>query len=203
MTLLGTTLADEYSARVRLDSDIHDEMPYLLRRAEGYQRVRVLELGVRTGQSTSAFLAAAARVHGHVWSIDINPPDVPGHWRTCGYWTFRLGNDMDVSPELEGGWPHRFDVLFIDTSHELLHTLGELRRFVPFVAPGGVVLCHDTKLIDGRDPDARPYVAQALDLFCAEYHLTPGQPRSQALGPVQWHERGGYYGLGVIETPNG
>jgi predicted O-methyltransferase YrrM len=201
------TLAVEYADRLRGDSDIKDEMPYLLARAEGYQQVRVLELGVRAGRSTSAFLAAAARVHGHVWSVDVNPPDVPDRWRTCGYWTFTQIDDMCYAPEL--GWDERlgprfaaeFDILFIDTSHEVVHTLAELRKFVPYVAAGGVVLCHDTKLTDPADPAARPYVAQALDLFCAERTL---QSRAGGrIGGMCWEERGGRYGLGVIEAPNG
>ena len=37
-------------------------------------------------------------------------------------------------------------MLFIDTSHAYEHTLAELRKFVPLVAPGGTVLLHDTRL---------------------------------------------------------
>jgi predicted O-methyltransferase YrrM len=200
------TLLEDYTERLRdpgtqiAPNDIKDEMPYLIGTASGYSGVRVLELGVRTGRSTSAFLAAAARVGGHVWSVDIDEPDVPHRWAQSGYWTFRQADDMDITPETEG-WPASFHVLFIDTSHQRLHTLAELRKFVPYVAPGGVVLCHDTKL-PGRE------VALALDDFCREYSelaralpAAPGRPATP--GPVKWMERGGWCGLGVIERPNG
>lgn len=203
---LPPTLLEEYRERLTdpgteiHPNDIRDEMPFLLAAASGYTGCRVLELGVRTGRSTSAFLAAAARAGGRVWSVDIAEPDVPAHWLASGYWTFKQADDLDVTPELEG-WPDSYHVVFVDTSHQYLHTLAELRRFVPYVAPGGVVLCHDTKL-PGRE------VAKALDDFCAEYstlaRVLPyargvvGTPRE-----IRWAERGGWCGLGVIEAPNG
>ena len=127
--------------------------------------------------------------------------------RRRGYWTFKQARSEDVSPELEG-WPVSYDVLFLDGDHRLLTVLGELRRFVPYVALGGVVLCHDTRLKDPARPGDPPDVARALDIFCAEYHLAaralpwePGVVQSPA--PLNWHERGGRFGLGVIEAPNG
>jgi predicted O-methyltransferase YrrM len=194
------TLAQEYQARLREDSGIKDEMPLLLSYAAGYRFCRVLELGVRSGRSTSAFLAAAARTGGHVWSVDLARPAVPAWWAETRFWTFRQADDLNVTPELEG-WPVSYHVLFVDTSHLELHTLGELRRFVPYVAPGGVVLCHDTKLPGGQ-------VAQALDTFCAEYghiaRVLPWQPGLTVTpGPLSWGEEGGRRGLGVIHAPNG
>jgi len=215
MAPLPATLLEDYRARLGEPghdegggNDIKDEMPYLLHRAEGYQQVRVLEVGVRTGRSTSCWLAAAARVGGHVWSVDVGEPDVPAHWAASGYWTFKQARSEDVTPELEG-WPACYDVLFLDGDHQLLTVLGELRRFVPYVADGGLVLCHDTRLKDPARPHEPPDVARALDIFCAEYHLTkrvlpwqPGEPVAPAK-PLNWHERGGRFGLGVIEKPNG
>ena len=212
MTPLPGTLLDDYRARLAEPghrdgggNDIQDEMPYLLRAAEGYQQVRVLEVGVRTGRSTSAFLAACARVGGHLWSVDAAKPEVPLHWHYSGYWTFKQARSEDVTPELEG-WPSSFDIVFLDGDHQMLTVLGELRRFVPYVAPGGLVLCHDTKLpnVAGQPPE----VARALDMFCAEYHLAvrelPWQPGVMVKpARVTWAERGGQFGLGVIEAPNG
>lgn len=202
------TLREDYLRRLAEPSDIKDELPLLLEYATRYPLVRVLELGVRSGRSTSAFLAAAAQVAGHVWSIDMRPPDVPDRWSQSRYWTFKQANDLDVTPDLEG-WPASYHVLFIDTSHTLEHTLAELRRFVPYVLPGGIVLCHDTRLDDADlNGGQEPRVRQALDIFCAEYHLA-GQVMPWSNGRVihprrqQWAERGGRYGLGVMDAPNG
>jgi predicted O-methyltransferase YrrM len=190
------TLLDEYRARLAEPShaegggnDIKDEMPYLLRAAEGYQQVRVLEVGVRSGRSTSAFLAACARVHGHLWSVDVNPPAVPAWWHTCGYWTFTQARSLDVDPRVV--WRQdEFDIVFLDGDHSKEGVLAELRKFTPFVAKGGWIGSHDTKLTDPVMAGQVPGVAEALDVFCAETGRS-------------WVERGGQFGLGVIEAPNG
>ena len=184
------TLHGEYLYRLGPWSDIRAEMPLLYEAAACYPQVKVLELGVRTGNSTVAFLAAAEEAGGHVWSVDLEPPHAPqDQWTGSGRWTFIQGDDLKIAPlEETPGVPLRPDVLFIDTSHEYDHTLAELRRYVPLVAEGGVVLMHDTLLTW----DHREYrVAEALDTFCAETGLS-------------WTELSeGRYGLGEIRKPGG
>jgi predicted O-methyltransferase YrrM len=183
------TLAEEYAHRLSLWSDIRAEMPLLHDITRGYPQVKVLELGVRTGNSTVAFLAAAEQAGGNVWSVDLDPPHAPDDgWVHSGRWTFLRGDDLKVTPEESPGVPLRPDVLFIDTAHTYEHTLAELRRFVPLVAEGGVVLMHDTLLTWAE----REYqVAKALDTFCAETGRS-------------WAEISeGRYGLGQILKPNG
>ena len=53
------TFLEEYQRRLGEWSDVQYCMPWMLDTATGYEEVRVLELGVRSGNSTSAFLAAA------------------------------------------------------------------------------------------------------------------------------------------------
>ena len=98
--------------------------------------------------------------------------------------------------------------MFIDADHHEVAVLADLRRFVPYCAAGGVVLCHDTKLANPAEHSGPLDVAKALDMFCAEYHLTaralPWEPDViRHVKPLSWQERGGWYGLGVIEDPNG
>lgn len=196
MNPMPGTLLEEYRARLAEPShaegggnDIKDEMPYLLRAAEGYQQVRVLEIGVRSGKSTSAFLAACARVGGHLWSVDQAVPQVPGWWHECGYWSFVQARSLDVDPRITWG-VDEFDIVFLDGDHSKEGVLAELRKFTPLVARGGWIGSHDTKLTDAVMAGQVPGVAEALDLFCAETGRT-------------WAERGGQFGLGVIEAPNG
>jgi predicted O-methyltransferase YrrM len=179
------SLEDEYHDRLDALSDVQYCMPHMLATASRYRQVRVLELGVRSGNSTSAFLLAAERTGGHVWSVDTMVPEVPPHWADSGLWTFICGDDLAVP--LPGGG---FDVVFIDTSHTFSHTLAELRRFVPLVNAGGTVLLHDTLLehVDGEQ--VRFPVAHALGEFCRE----TGR---------EWHEHGGQYGFGELARPNG
>ena len=159
-------------------SDMQHYMPILRETAARYPQVRVTELGVRQGASTVAFLAAAEQVDGHVYSVDLEQPKVPDYWASTGRWILQVGDDMAEDVE-----PLACHVLFIDTSHEYDHTLAELRKFVPWVLPGGVVLCHDTLNWPGDT------VAKALDTYCAETGLV-------------WAEIGhGRYGLGEIKIP--
>jgi len=184
-----TALHAEYVARSSVWSDIQGHLPTLHDSVLEYPNAVVLELGVRWGTSTSALLAGVEVVSGHLWSVDINPPQVPDWWRLTDLWTLTVGDDLAVS--VIEAQPAELDVLFIDTSHAYDHMLAELRTYVPRVKPGGVVLCHDTELeapeMVGMQP---PFpVARALDVFCDETGRS-------------WTNNTGSYGLGIIRIPS-
>lgn len=190
-----SALREEYDRRCYEPSDIRDHLPELCRIVSSYNAPRVLELGVRSGNSTAALLAAAESTGGHVWSVDVEQPDVPPWWETLGRWTLHIGNDIDgvVHRKLRLN-PGALEVLFVDTVHTYEHTLAELRLYVPMVRSGGTVLLHDTETevpqgvptaIAARQP-AFP-VARALDTFCAETGM-------------MWENRTGCWGLGVLEV---
>jgi predicted O-methyltransferase YrrM len=182
---VAVSFHDEYLDRLDAPSDVQYCMPWMRGAALRYSQTRVLELGVRSGNSTCAFLAGVERSRGHVWSVDTMAPGVPEHWAESGLWSFICGDDLAV-PLPEGG----FDIVFIDTSHSYAHTLAELHRFVPLVREGGTVLLHDT-LLEHVDGDPQPFpVAHALGTFCRE----TGR---------EWTEHGGTYGFGEIARPNG
>lgn len=177
-----TTIAEEYERRCVEKSDIADHLPRLYAEAVRYPGVRVLELGVRSGNSTAAFLWAAERVDGHVTSVDLQAPTVPTFWHDSPRWSLWVGDDLDLADVLP-----ECDVLFVDTSHTYEQTTAELRAFWPKVRPGGVALLHDTELEapegDGFQP---PFpVRLAIDEFCAANDLTPEYVA-------------GCYGLGII-----
>jgi hypothetical protein len=77
--------------------------------------------------------------------------------------------------------------LFIDTSHTVEQTLGELRTYVPRIRPGGVALFHDTEWREPSEMLDEPggWVKEALDIYCAEAGL-------------EWENRSGSYGMGII-----
>jgi cephalosporin hydroxylase len=181
---MRSVLHDAYLDRLLSWSDIQEYMPFLHDTAKSYDKVRVLELGTRKGNSTSAFLAAAEAVSGHVWSGDIdNAASSLGEFLS---WTFIPGDDMD--PAVQAQFPGEVDVFFLDTSHEYEHTLAELRAYMPRIIPGGIALFHDTNLLGwGGNPPRKDYpeVRQALDAYCAETGLS-------------WENRPGIYGLGII-----
>jgi predicted O-methyltransferase YrrM len=160
-------------------------MPFLRETAESYGRPVIIELGVRSGQSTSAFLAGIQGNGGEAWSVDVDPPQVPPHWHNLPGWHFLQADDL--SAQAQAWLPQQCDVLFIDTSHTVEQTLAELRLYVPRVRKGGIVLMHDTEWEEpGTMLDAPGgWVTQALDTFCAEAGLS-------------WENRSGSYGMGIL-----
>lgn len=175
----------DYEERLASWSDIQGHMEFLRETAASHRDPVIIELGTRSGNSTSAFLAGIAARGGHLWSVDVNDPVVPEGWLALRYWHFLKADDM--SGRAQKWLPAKCDVLFVDTSHELEHTFGELRLYMPRVKPGGVALFHDTQLPrEEGNPDTVPgYVAEALDRYCAEAGLA-------------WEDRPGSFGLGII-----
>ena len=108
----------------------------------------IVELGVRTGESTLVFASVARRCGATLVSVDIAPCS-----SVCQYdqWHFVQEDDVgfgrrfedwcqehDISPKVE--------VLFIDTSHLYEHTLAEIDAWFPHLAERAVVFFHDTNL---------------------------------------------------------
>lgn len=120
-------------------SDINQHLQYMHDVCVEVDARQVVELGVRSGLSTVAFLSAMEVTGGEVWSCDIDRPAVAacvaGHER----WTFVWADDLEVvddAPEC--------DVLFIDTSHAYDHTRAELDAYASKARK--VILLHDTQL---------------------------------------------------------
>jgi cephalosporin hydroxylase len=183
-----------YEERLGTESDIRGHLQFMHDTAENAGG-RVIELGVRSGNSTSAFLAAAQSCkHGRVASVDTDMTTSPAEWHGHPAWSFIMGDDMsDGVLAMVQAWVPVADVLFIDTSHAYMHTIRELRRWVPFVRPGGWVLMHDTQYDPtghetGGVPQPRWPVSVALTEYCAERGL-------------RWANRPGYFGMGVLQIP--
>lgn len=200
-------LEEGYAARLAVWSDIQEQMPLLRDAARSYWKPTIIELGTRTGESTSAFLAGAAATGGHVWSVDMAPSTQ--EWKLSGLWDFRLADD--TSDDTAGWLPDECDILFIDTSHRYAHTLVELGMYVPRVKPGGMVLMHDVELTLDQmiaygepgateDSDGPEYpVAEALDVYCSQHGLTWTR-QTERPAPAAGQP---FYGLGTIMIPGG
>lgn len=169
--------ADIYRERCQVNSDISDHLPTLYEHA-AIGDAKVIELGVRSGESTFAFLAAIAEHGGSLWSCDIDrPPFYLQVQEHAPFWTFVLGDDLWSCAAA----PDDADVVFIDTSHTYDQTVAELDLYAPKLRAGGVILLHDTEL---RQPAASPRhdplfpVRVAAEEFAAEsgwdLELVPG-----------------------------
>lgn len=179
-------IEQEFLRRCADGSDIHEHLPRLYEEA-CRPGVRVIELGVRSGNSTAAFLRAIQEYGGELWSVDIGRLRVPDEWFAVDGWHQLIGDDLELVDQL----PDDVDVLFIDTSHTYEQTLAELNAYWGKVKPGGVIICHDTELEhpDASPPSDPPYpVSEAIRAWSDDKSVT-----------IDWVS--GCYGLAVIYVP--
>ena len=137
-------------------SDIHDHLGVMFAEAVAARPRLIVELGTRGGVSTRALLAAAEVADAHLLSVDVNDcsgADIAPRFRAR--WTFAQGDDVGFAGApfeafcAARGLPAQADAMLIDTSHRYEHTCRELDAWLPRLAPGGVMMFHDTHMGDG------------------------------------------------------
>lgn len=138
-----SSIQDLYAERRYSHSDIHAHLPYL--RALADKCDVVAEFGVRTGNSTVAFLASKCN---RVVSFDIEAPQFQPPEDAAGKWEFHLA---DTSALSESDFP-KCDLLFIDTKHTAAQVCAELRHAA---AVAKYLVFHDTHLF-GCCEEGRP-----------------------------------------------
>jgi predicted O-methyltransferase YrrM len=175
----------QHQSNCTIVSDIHQHLPLLATMGSNAQHI--VELGARSGMSTTAFLCGLNKSGGRLTSVDLDAaPDIPGQHDN---WVHIQGDDTDLEVLAQ---VDDCDILFVDTSHHYEHTLWELRNWSAKVRDGGIIVCHDTELQRPWDPpcpetDPDFPVAQAIDEFCAE-------------NGYKWINVPGCWGLGIIEV---
>src|SRR5258708_22885379 len=115
-----------------------DFIPWIKEHAAG----TCLEIGVRNGASTSAFLSGLEKNGGVLLSVDT--ADCSQLFAGHPQWKFIQTNSQNPKlhvPEL--------DVLLIDGDHTREGYRADLEKFYPMVKPGGYILSHDI------DPEPR------------------------------------------------
>ena len=157
-----TTLRELFHARLRGEgaghADIIEHLPLLHYLAT--QCTHITEFGVRTGNSTVAFLAGLTPFFAtELQSYDLNPPQFeppPMEPNSLLRWRFTQ-TDTGQLPAIAPT-----DLLFIDTLHtaaqveaELRHA-AQVRRFLVF---------HDTVLFGERGEIGQPGIMPAIEAF--------------------------------------
>lgn len=179
------SISDLYQRHCSVWSDIVEHLPTLHDTVVELEAKTVVELGVRTGNSTAALLAGAAETGGHLWSVDVRLMPSANYTplqRAAGdHWSFIIGDDLTVADQL----PEQIDVLFIDSSHHYDHTLAELRLYGP---RANLILLHDTEL---EHPDGAPATdpSHPVKRAVEEWTDEVGRP---------WENHTNCYGLGII-----
>jgi len=101
---------------------------------------KILELGVRDGNSTDALLKGVEYTGGVVTSVDIEGTSyVPTN---KSRWHFHRGDALVFLNTLPEG--EMFDLVFVDDWHSYRHVSDELRLLDQHVTPASLILLHDT-----------------------------------------------------------
>lgn len=147
-------LTQRYHELCAEPSDINEHLPTFVQAVEDLDATRVVELGVRYGVSTIAWLYALEG-RGHLWACDcsfpvhapnsyVNNLDPQGPLGVRPHWTFLLGDVHTM--KLQECLPKEIDILFIDTNHTYEGTHLELSMYAGMVRSGGRIYLHDTAL---------------------------------------------------------
>lgn len=108
----------------------------------------IVELGVRGGSSTIAFLSALEKLgKGKLWSCDIEPLQEELVQKVVegglyNFWYFWQGDSIEFP--VAHFQNKRPDIVFVDTSHEYDQTVKEIEIWTPILKEGGRMLFHDT-----------------------------------------------------------
>jgi predicted O-methyltransferase YrrM len=110
-------------------------VPFLESQGKG----NILEIGVRDGESTRAFLAGLSKNGGHLYSIDIK--DCSGVTKDDN-WSFLQADSRDHE-KVRQFVPSTLDVLFIDGDHTQSGYRDDLETYSALVREGGLIISHD------------------------------------------------------------
>jgi predicted O-methyltransferase YrrM len=130
------------------NTDISDHLETLFTESLMVKPKLIVELGVRTGQSTFVFERVAKLCDSHLVSVDIEKQLTTSAWNK---WNFIQENDIILADRfknwcLEKGVDSKIDVLFIDTSHEYNHTKQEIAKWFPLLSQNAKVFFHDANV---------------------------------------------------------
>jgi hypothetical protein len=185
--LTDSRVGTRFSA-ASLSGDMKDFVSWMRDNAKG----NIVEIGVRDGASTSAFLSGVEKNGGHVYSIDVQP--CGGLYAGHPQWSFLQANSTDINKVIRF-IPFEIDVLLIDGDHSRAGVIADF-EYARQVRAGGIVLFHDI------DPEKRPS-------GCADMSWPGDDVKNvynelcEALAPMGWthEELPGRYGMGVLRKP--
>ena len=156
------------------DSDQHALTLYAI--ALGHKAKRILELGVRNGDSTRPLLLAAKKNNGFLTSVDIQPTSYVAPENLAPHWQFIQKDALDFLQNENPSDP--YDLIFIDDWHSYNHVKAELEQIDRLVSPKTVILLHD--LMYGNT--------------CPHYHC------DLTLGNGQWANGGPYRAVAELNS---
>lgn len=143
-----------YLRNTRHKSDINELLPILLGLATACEHI--VEIGFRTGVSTSAFLAAGAGVTSY--DIQKCEPHVSNFKKLADKkFAFIQADSLKIDIPL-------CDMLFIDSYHSGKQLAGELKRHSSYAKK--LIVMHDTETYGLKGQDKNPGLLHAIKAFC-------------------------------------
>lgn len=132
-------------------SDIDQHLLTMFGIAIGVRAKKILELGVRDGNSTRALVAAAFLTGGKLTSVDIKPtnfrpPEFMGN--SWDFWEADAIKFLELAIEQGSS----YELILVDDNHQYPHVKRELELMSHLVGPSSVVLLHDL-MANGHAPD--------------------------------------------------
>lgn len=121
------------------DSDAH--LMTLFSIAISMKAKRILELGVRNGDSTLPFILAASCTRGTVQSVDINDTKFICPDNLRDYWRFYKQDSLEFLKKLDRSTP--YDIIYIDDWHAYEHVKEELQIIDGLVSMKSIIILHD------------------------------------------------------------
>jgi len=140
----------------KIESDINEHLPLMTILCTLMKPKTIVELGVRAGVSTQAFLAyVEANNDSRLYSYDIRDVCSESYYKNCGilerfpkaknfdFWNFEIGDSLKVHNKWED---NSIDILFIDTKHKPEQLRLELESWHKKVKSNGIIIMHDVVL---------------------------------------------------------
>ncbi len=119
----------------------HPKLKFIYEEIKKIKDIKILELGVRTGLSTSLFLKTCEDNDGRMLSVDIVDC---GHLFKNDRWNFictRDDNYEKIDTEIKK--IGNLDVIYIDSFHEPNHIKKIFYHYYPFLKKGGFIFVDD------------------------------------------------------------
>ncbi len=112
---------------------------------------RILELGVRNGDTTLPLLMAAKINNGVLDSVDLNETSYKAPEDLKSYWQFYKSDAIKfLENSVAAGM--KYDLIYLDDWHEYSHVKKELELIDQIVTPSSIILVHDLMYSTNNSP---------------------------------------------------
>ena len=125
---------------ISIKNSVKEKLDIIKKHILGINKINILELGVRNGNSTKMFLDVCERNDGYLTSIDIEDcSKVVNNKR----WNFIHSSDSNFDYVNKFISNSKFDVLYIDSLHEPNHIRKVFYHYFDFLKLDGIIFLDD------------------------------------------------------------